>query len=204
MTDEVTTGTAETTNDAAATSTTTATSTTSTTTATAAVTEGQASTTEQSEAKPEGAPEAYEFTAPEGKQFSPEMLAAFSDAARELNLPQESAQKVLDKIAPALAAKQESALSAARQQWGADVRADAEIGGTDFEAKLAVANKAFTEFGTPELRTLLDTTGLGDHPELIRWAHRVGKAISDDGFIAGRGASAPNVDPAKRLFPNQA
>lgn len=154
--------------------------------------------------QPQGAPEAYEFKAPEGQAFSPEVLGAFSEVAKELNLPQEAAQKVIDKIAPALAARQEAALSNARAQWVADVKADTELGGTAVAEKIALANKAFADFGTPELRTLLDTTGLGDHPEMLRWAHRVGKAISEDGFMAGRGASAAHVDPAKRLFPNQA
>lgn len=211
MTQETTTGTeAATTTEGEATSTTAATE-----SATAAEAGGQtaATTTEATEAttteattevaKPQGAPEKYEFTAPEGREFNPGVLEAFESAVRELDMPQESAQKVLDKVAPALAAKQEQALAEARTKWGADTRADAELGGVNAAENIALANKAFTQFGTPELRTLLDTTGLGDHPEVLRWAHRVGKAISEDGFVAGKGGNVRS-DPAKTMFPSMA
>ena len=36
--------------------------------------------------KPEGAPEKYEFQAGEGRQFDDEVIGAFSEVAKELNL----------------------------------------------------------------------------------------------------------------------
>lgn len=184
-----------------------ATSTTAETTATAAAPESQAAATEATEAsteaiKPQGAPEAYEFKAPEGQQFDPKVLEGFSEAAKELNLPQEAAQAMLDKIAPALAAKQEQAITEARSKWETDAKADKEFGGDKLTENLALAMKAIETFGTPELRTLLNETGLGNHPELIRVFVRAGKAISEDGFVPGRGSNAAPSDPAKRMFPN--
>ena len=186
-----------------------ATSTTADTIATAADAQGQAATEGQTtEATAEagktegdkGAPETYEFTAAEGREFDPAVIAEFSAVAKELNLPQEAAQKVLDKMGPAIAARQEAAIADARAKWVADTKADAEIGGPELAQKIALANTTFEKFGTPELRALLDESGLGDHPEMLRWAHRVGKAISEDGFVAGRGGNTPN-DPAKTMFP---
>ena len=203
MTEEVATtqAAAETTNDAAATST------TADTTATAAAPEGQqqqgtevqAAAEKPADTKPEGAPEAYEFKAPEGREFDPEVVSQFAEVAKELNLTQEAAQKVLDKMAPALAARQENAIATARAEWIASTKADAEIGGTELAQKIALANTTFDKFGTPELRTLLETTGLGDHPEMIRWAHRVGKAMSEDGFVAGR-SNAPDKASPQKLY----
>lgn len=187
-----------------------ATSTPAEPTATAAEPEGQAAavqeaatadTTAEAE-KPQGAPEAYEFKAPEGRQFDPKVLEGFSEAAKELNLPQEAAQAMLDKIAPALAAKQEEALANVREQWQNDSKADKEFGGDKLTENLALAKKAIDTFGTPELRTLLDETGLGNHPELIRAFVRAGKAISEDGFVPGRSGNVAQADPAKRMFPN--
>lgn len=210
MTQETTTGTeAENSTEGAATSN------PAETTATAAAPEGQAATEGQTtEAtttaegktegeKPQGAPETYEFKAAEGQEFDPKVLAAYSEVAKELNLSQEAAQKVIDKIAPELAAKQERVLAEARTQWAEQVKADTEIGGTNVAENIALANKAFNDFGTPELRKLLDETGFGDHPEMLRWAHRVGKAISEDGFVAGKGSNV-QTDPAKTMFPNMA
>ena len=184
-----------------------ATSTTADTTATAADTQGQAATegTEATAAEgvktegDKGAPETYEFTAAEGREFDPAVIAEFSAVAKELNLPQEAAQKVLDKMGPAIAARQEAAIADARAKWVADTKADAEIGGPELAQKIALANTTFEKFGTPELRALLDESGLGDHPEMLRWAHRVGKAMSEDGFVAGR-SNAPDTRSPQNLY----
>jgi len=173
-----------------------ATSNTAAEAATAAATGGeQAAQSTQEETKgeqekPQGAPEAYEFKAPEGKEFDPKVIEEFSAVAKELDLSQDKAQSMLDRLSPVLAARQEQALADARAKWTADTKADTEIGGTALAEKLAVANKAFTDHGTPELRKLLDESGLGEHPEMIRWAYRVGKAMSEDGFVAGRSNTA--------------
>lgn len=161
------------------------------------------SNTEGEQAKPEGAPDKYEFNAPEGAQFDPHTIEQFSEVAKELNLSQGDAQKVLDKIAPALAEKQSRMIEAARAEWAESARTDKEFGGNKLTENLAVAKKALDQFGTPELRALLNESGLGNHPEIIRAFYRAGKAISEDGFVSGGRSQAP-ADPAKRMFPNMA
>lgn len=47
-----------------------------------------------------GAPEKYEFKPPEGKNFDNEIITTYSQVARELNLSQASAQKMLDTLGP--------------------------------------------------------------------------------------------------------
>ena len=56
-------------------------------------------------------------------------------------------------------------------------------------------------FGTPELRDVLNMTGLGNHPEIIRAFYRAGKAISEDAFVSGSPRRADDMDAAKRMFP---
>ena len=64
------------------------------------------------------------------------------------------------------------------------------------------AKKAFDQFGTPELKTFLNDTGLGNHPELVRWAFRVGGALSEDGIVKGRqGDGTSSDDLAAILYP---
>lgn len=147
----------------------------------------------------QGAPESYEFKAPEGKEFSPEVLGAFSEAAKDLDLPQEAAQKMLDKLAPAFAERQTRAVEAARAQWATDSRSDKEFGGDKLDENLATAKKALDTFATPELRALLDESGLGNHPEVIRMFYRTGKAISEDRFVTGQ-AGKTNQGDARRLY----
>jgi hypothetical protein len=135
--------------------------------------------------KPQGAPEKYEFKTHEGFEFDSQVLEVFGNVAKELNLTQDSAQKVLDTMAPKLQERQNQQLQTIRNEWVQNTRADAEFGGEKLDANLSVARKALDAFGTKELRSLLNDSGLGDHPEVIRFMYRAGKAISEDRFVAG-------------------
>jgi hypothetical protein len=149
--------------------------------------------------KPEGAPESYEFKAPDGVQFDGAVIGAFSEAARDLNLTQDQAQKVLDKMAPVIATRHAEQLQAARTGWVKSAKADKEFGGEKMAENMGVAKKAFETLATPELRTMLEESGLGDHPEFIRVFYRVGKAIGEDRFVAGPSGKT-NLGDARRLY----
>lgn len=153
-------------------------------------------------------PEAYEFTPPEGVELDAEAVTAFGEVARELGLPQDAAQKVVDKLAPVIAQRQLAQAEAFYSDiggpptgWADASKADKEFGGAKLAENLAVAAKAMS-LATPEMRALLDKTRLGDHPEMVRWMYRVGKSISEDSFVSGSRDSARPTDPAKRLFPS--
>jgi hypothetical protein len=151
--------------------------------------------------KPEGAPESYDFAAPEGKEFDPQVIGEFSAVAKELNLTQADAQKMIDRLAPALEARNTARLEEATAEWAASSSSDKEFGGAALDQNMAIAKKALDTFGTPELRTLLHETGLGNHPEIIRVLYRAGKAISEDTFVgSGNGAGASN--DARSFYPN--
>lgn len=156
----------------------------------------------EGEQKPEGAPESYEFKAEEGQAFDDQVIGAFSEVAKELNLSQDAAQKVLDKMAPVIASRQAEQISAAQAAWTESAKTDKEYGGEKLTENLAVAKQALDQFGTPELRTLLEESGLGNHPEVIRMFYRTGKAISEDRFVSGSRANGTPSDPAKRMFPS--
>ena len=135
---------------------------------------------------PEGAPEKYEFNskvADAPNELDPEVLTAFGDVAKELNLPQEAAQKVLDKVAPVIQAKQAKVLEDVKAGWVSDSQADKEFGGENLNDNLEVAKTALDAFGNQALKSLLVETGFGNHPEIIRFMYRAGKAISEDSYV---------------------
>ena len=135
---------------------------------------------------PEGAPENYEFNskvADAPNELDPEVLTAFGDVAKELNLPQEAAQKVLDKVAPVIQAKQAKALEIAKADWVSNSQADEEFGGENLNDNLEIAKTALDAFGNDALKSLLVETGFGNHPEIIRFMYRAGKAISEDSYV---------------------
>lgn len=156
-----------------------------------------------------GAPEKYEFKAPEGKNFDNEVISTYSEVARELNLSQASAQKMLDTLGPKLAERQMAQIDSIRQGWVDSSRIDKEFGGESLDKNMSVAKKALDTFGTPELRTVLNQSGLGNHPEIIRFFYRAGKAISEDGYVGSSSGSSSKGQPqdfasqASILYSNQ-
>lgn len=137
----------------------------------------------------EGAPEAYaEFTTGEGFELDAGVLSEFQSLAKELNLSQASAQKLIDlqgKLEAARAGGAQQAITAQAEAWANAVQNDAELGGEHFEVTRETAAKAIQQFGTPELRKLLNETGLGNHPELVRFCQRIGKALGEDNLVLG-------------------
>ena len=68
---------------------------------------------------------------------------------------------------------------------------DDEFGGETFDANLKVAKSALDAFGTDPFKQLLSESGLGNHPEVIRFMYRAGKAISEDSYVGNsQGANA--------------
>ncbi|MBE4833272.1 peptidase [Enterobacter cloacae complex sp. P47BA] len=155
--------------------------------------------------KQEGAPEKYEFTAGEGVELDTEALKDFEPVARELNLTNEQAQKLVDaypKILAGVQQRQAEAWQAQTEQWAADVKADKEIGGDKLTANLSAAQRALEQFGDPELKEYLDSTGLGNHPALVKAFIKVGKAMSEDKVVTG-GHESGGSDLISAFYPKK-
>lgn len=137
-----------------------------------------------------------ELKAPEGfEALDADAVAKAEPVLRELGLDTAQAQKVMDLAAVTLRPLVEQALGQEQERfgtliaetragWAKEAKADKEIGGANFAQNTALAAKARDQFGTPELKKMFDETGIGNHPELVRFFTRVGKAISEDSFHA--------------------
>lgn len=154
----------------------------------------------------EGAPEKYEdFVIPEGMTANPEALAEFQEFAKARNLSQKDAQEVLDyhsKEVAKLFTAQEEAWTEVKKGWVDTAKSDKEYGGTNFKENMKHVAVALKNLGTPELKDALDQTGLGDHPELVRFFYRVGKLVGEADFRTGNGDSTGQKDAASVLYPN--
>lgn len=142
---------------------------------------------DEEEDKPEGAPEEYaDFELPEGFELDAAALDAFKPIAKELNLSQEQAQRLVTlqtENAQRWADQLVTQHIEQRTSWREASTNDSEFGGAGLAQNLATAKQAREAFGTPELSKLLNETGLGDHPEVIRYFYRVGKATSEHDFV---------------------
>ncbi|MBZ7566775.1 peptidase [Klebsiella grimontii] len=160
----------------------------------------------EKEQKQEGAPEKYEFKAGEGVELDTAALEQFEPIARELNLTNEQAQKMVDlygtKIMPMVQQQRAEAWQKTTEQWAADVKADKEIGGDKLTANLSAAQRALEQFGDPELKEYLDSTGLGNHPALVKAFIKVGKAMSEDKVVTG-GHESGGSDLISAFYPKK-
>lgn len=145
-------------------------------------------------------PESYDLQMPDGIELDKASADEFTTIAKELKLDQATAQKLAD-VAAKQAQRQVEAHTKLVESWVESVKADKEIGGDKLEENLGIARKALDTFGTPELRDVLNASGLGNHPEVIKAFVKAGKAIGEDKFVAGA-PKGSNTDPAHKLFPN--
>jgi hypothetical protein len=167
----------------------------------------------------QGAPEKYaDFQMPEGYTLEGDMLESVTAFAKAHNLTQEGAQALVDlgaKQAQAIVAQftteaQENPVLLAQhwaKTWSEQTTQDAEIGGQNLKANMTAVNRVFATFGSPELGEFLNKTGLAHHPELIRFMHKVGKAVAEDTLVTpsgGQGSKQPGRDPASKLYPSMA
>lgn len=53
-------------------------------------------------------------------------------------------------------------------QWLNDCKKDKLIGGKNFHSNIKKAHAMYNIYATPELRDLLEQTGLGNHPGMVK------------------------------------
>lgn len=148
------------------------------------------------------------FTMPAEVKMPDTLVASLTDYAKGLRLPQDQAQALIDLGAKQYveqSAANEARVDAVRQSWISEAQADPEFGGDKLATSLPIAQKALTTFGSEKLTELLRGTGLGNHPEVIRFMLKVGQAIGEDGVVTGAGGSGTGPkDTAKKLYPGMA
>lgn len=145
------------------------------------------------------------FTLPDGYSVDESATKAFLPLATKLGLSQAGAQEVVNLYSQ-LQQEQAKTWQTQVEAWGMSASSDKEFGGTQYSANLATANRAIREFGTPELRQSLQDTGLGNHPEFIRFAYRVGRAMNEARAKTGQDASTGQKRTAAEVLygnPNQ-
>jgi hypothetical protein len=147
----------------------------------------------------EGEPEQYTFTAPEGVTLDPAAVEAFTPVAQELKLNQEQAQKLVGVYAD-LQQRQAEAHVAQVAEWARQVTTDKELGGARWPVTQALIARARDQFASPELLQVMDQTGLGSHPAVVKLFARLGAEIADDRHTTGGGQPSQPVDFATDYY----
>jgi hypothetical protein len=160
------------------------------------------------ETKPEVKPaepkkeEKFELKLPEGSLLEPKTVEEIAAFARERGFSQEQAQAVLEREGKAVSKfveAQKATLTEQTALWLEDAKKDKELGGEAFEKNSELAKRVVHRFGSESLRKALDETGLGNHPELVRFCVRLGKAMKEDQLIVPGPQPGPKRS-AEELF----
>jgi hypothetical protein len=168
--------------------------------------------TAETEAAPEAVvPETYELAAPEGfEKLDPDAIAAATPVFKELGLTNEQANRLMPvagEFAKKIIAERDQQFLGQildqRKAWLETARADAEIGGNNWDGTMRDAARFLDQMGAVKgspLRVALDDSGFGNHPELIRVLAKGGKAIGEDDFVRGDANAAVKPKSDAELF----
>ena len=151
-------------------------------------------------------PEKYEFAMPEGYTVDETAVEAVTPILKELGCSQETAQKLVDLHFAQIKAMQEAQEKAKAEtlaQWAKEIRTDKDIGGPNVLQNLLPGTRLLDRFGSPDLKELLQQSGLDRHPAVVRFLVAVGREFTEDRWADGgkRGPAARSVDAvAKQIF----
>lgn len=85
-------------------------------------------------------------------------------------------------------------------QWAAQIKADKEIGGANYEQNLTLIAAGRDAYASKELVALFETSRLGNHPEVARLFLKLGKSLSEGDVTRGDGRGTGEVSAASILY----
>lgn len=152
--------------------------------------------------------EPFALAAPEGLEGFSDAYSSYSGAANDFLTanPGANARDALAWAAEHQANQVREAGKAMRAQfeqtitgWETEARSDADIGGDKYDASVKAAVKGLTAFGSPGLVEVLNDSGLGSHPEVIKAFAKVGRLAQESPVLGGEGGKG-NVSFAGALY----
>ena len=117
--------------------------------------------------------------------FEPEQTENFRQFAHELGLNNQQAETIYQAYQQDIAERDQVSqqqfeqfevdnLNALQQEWG-----------DQFNHNLEMARRAFMNFATPEAVQIVEETGMGNHPELLKVFARIGEVLAEDSVLPG-------------------
>ena len=134
---------------------------------------------------------------PEDVAMDADVQSRFFEEAHRIGLNSQQAAALVRWQAEQIGTQQATHIEnveAEMQQAEATMRKEF---GKSYEEKMNMATGAAKEFGGEELLEVLNSTGLGNHPAVIKAFASIGKAISNDEIIGGGGRQGFMMSPAE-------
>lgn len=168
--------------------------------------DGDGAPTEPDASKVE-VPEAYEIKVSEGYELSPEVMETITPLFKKHNISKEGAQELAEahmEIMRKQSAAAEQFRSNLIKGWVDEIKKDPEFGGAKFDENMALARRGLRAINPPgegksALNELLEMSGMGNNPEIIKAFARVGKLVKEDSILDKGSIGGPK----KEFDPNE-
>ncbi len=141
-----------------------------------------------------------DLTLPEGMEVDDALFTRAKEVFAESGIAPDKAPALLSVYKTALEAQAESTRAAIVEQdakWRAELEALPEFAGERMTSARNLIGRAIEEFGTPELRTTLETYGLGNNPAIGRMIYNMALALSE-GTLPQQGTQVANDRNGRR------
>ena len=139
----------------------------------------------------------YSLKAPEGSKLGKEDVDRISAQAKEKGLSNDQAQMLLDAEDRGhrnSSDREFKRIQAESKKWAEDLKADKEIGGADLDKNVENASRVVKKYADKEFVDFLNSSGLGNHPMLVRMFAKLGKAFGEDHWVEGTQVKPKQVE----------
>ncbi len=152
-----------------------------------------------------------DFKVPDGVTLDPAQMDAYKAIAGKHNLPQETAQELVDMHVAEIKKAQEApyrAWNELQTKWRDEVKNDPVIGGANLEKNLASTKAGLQSLlgnDAPKFFEALNITGAGNNPDIVRGLMKAAAPHAPATPIAGSpGNSGGQKTAGATLYPTQA
>lgn len=117
--------------------------------------------------------------------FNPEATAEYREVAHQLGLNNEQASALFGMYANQVQASEAQEKEAFDQFEVENTQTLQKEWGNSFNKNIELARRAFMNFATPEAVEIMEQTGLGNHPEILKVFSRIGELLQEDSVLPG-------------------
>ena len=117
--------------------------------------------------------------------YEPETTAGFRELAHQIGLNNEQANILFDSYINSINSQEELESQDFDQFQVENTQALQEEWGGNFDKNVELARRAFMNFATPEAVEIMEETGLGNHPEILKVFSRIGELLQEDSVLPG-------------------
>ncbi len=127
----------------------------------------------------------HELDIPEAMNVSDEELSQLQTMAKELKLDSNGATKLLE-LSRHSQAEQVQKHNKLMDAWKNEILKDKDMGGASFNSTVSYAKAGLAKFDPEnQLFNLLEQTGYGNNPHVIRFLAAIGRSHAEDKVVLG-------------------